>query len=153
MLAAEALAATIEETVNTVAELPEHVLENEMLLSDAVHEAFENAATSFFPNSMIKPEIRESGERHGMWTRLPAKSGRKRYARYSDTLPIEIPSRVARNIDSFGHTTLHDHLRDQSRSTMLGLIKVTSRCIKRFQEHARARLRAQKVSPHLSCTR
>ena len=113
MLAAEALAATIEETVNTVAELPEHVLENEMLLSDAVHEAFESAAASYFPNSMIKPEIRESGERHGMWTRLPAKSGRKRYARYSDTLPIEIPSRVARNIDSFGHTTLHDHLRDQ----------------------------------------
>src|SRR6266852_4234761 len=112
-IAAEALAATIEETVNAVAELPPHVLENEALLTDAVHEAFENAASSYFPNSIIKPELRESFEHHGMWTRMPAKSDRKRYAKYSDTLPVEIPSRVARNIDTFGHTTLHDHLRDQ----------------------------------------
>jgi hypothetical protein len=34
-MAAEALAATIEETVNTIAELPPHILENETLLSEA----------------------------------------------------------------------------------------------------------------------
>ena len=89
-MAAEALAATIEETVNSVAELPPHVLENETLLTDAVHEAFENAAASYFPDSMIKPELRESAERHGMWTRMPAKSERKRYAKYSDVVPVEI---------------------------------------------------------------
>jgi hypothetical protein len=111
--AAEALAATIEETISTVSELPPHVLENEALLSDAVHEAFENAASSYFPNSVIKPDLRESFEHHGMWTRMPASSERKRYAKYSDTLPVEIPSRLARGIDTFGHTTLHDHLRDQ----------------------------------------
>jgi hypothetical protein len=113
VMAAEALAATIEETLNTVSELPPHVLENETLLSDAVHEAFENAAASYFPNSMIRPELRESHERHGMWTRMPAKSERKRYAKYSDSVPVEIRSRVASSIDTFGSTTLHDHLRDQ----------------------------------------
>jgi hypothetical protein len=113
VVAAEALAATIEETVNSVAELPPHVLENETLLTDAVHEAFENAAASYFPNSMIKPELRESSERHGMWTRMPAKSERKRYAKYSDAVPVEIPSRVADSIDTFGSSTLKDHLRDQ----------------------------------------
>lgn len=111
-LLAEALAATVEETVNTVAELPPHVLENETLLTDAVHEAFENAASAYFPNSVIKPELRESTERHGMWTRMPAQSEQKRYAKYSDTLPVEIPPRQAAKINTFGDATLHDHLRD-----------------------------------------
>jgi hypothetical protein len=111
-VAAEALAATVEETMNTVAELPPHVLDNETLLTDAVHEAFENAAASYFPNSVIKPELRESAERHGMWTRMPAKSERKRYAKYSDSIPVEIPARVAGTVDTFGGATLHDHLRD-----------------------------------------
>jgi hypothetical protein len=112
-MAAEALAATVEETVNAISELPPHVLENETLLSDAVHEAFENAAASYFPNSVIKPELRESSERHGMWTRMPEKSERKRYAKYSDTVPVEISPRLASSVDTFGGATLHDHLRDQ----------------------------------------
>jgi hypothetical protein len=112
-MAAEALAATVEETINSISELPQHVLENETLLSDAVHEAFENAASAYFPNSVIKPELRESAERHGMWTRMPAKSERKRYAKYSDSVPVEISPRLAGSIDTFGGATLHDHLRDQ----------------------------------------
>jgi len=110
--AAEALAATVEETVNAISELPPHVLENETLLTDAVREAFENAASSYFPNSVIKPDLRESGEHHGMWTRMPARSHRKRYAKYSDALPVEIPARVASTVNTFGSATLHDHLRD-----------------------------------------
>ena len=89
---AEALAATVEETVNTMAELPPHVLENETLLSDAVHEAFENAAASYFPNSVIKPELRESVETQRHVDPHAGKSEKKRYAKYSDTLPVEIPS-------------------------------------------------------------
>lgn len=113
MVAAEALAAAVEETVNSVAELPAHVLENELLLSDAVHEAFENAAAAYFPNSVIKPELRESGERHGMWARMPARSGHKRYAKYSDTVQVDIPARLARSVETFDGATLHDHVRDQ----------------------------------------
>jgi len=112
MLAAEALAATIEETVTTVASLPAHVLDHETLLTDAVHEAFENAAASYFPNSVIKPELRESAERNGMWMHKNDGAGRKRYAKYSDAVPVEIPQRVAGSIDSFGNRNLHDHLRD-----------------------------------------
>lgn len=112
--AAEALAATVEETVNSVSEMPSHVLENETLLSDAVREAFENAAASYFPNSVIKPDLRESGEHHGMWTRMPVRSHRKRYAKYSDALPVEIPARLATTVNTFGSATLHDHLRDHN---------------------------------------
>ena len=107
---AEALAATIEETVNAVAGMPPHILENEALLSDAVHEAFESAASAYFPNSAIKPELRESAERHGRWARVPQSGGRKRYARYSDTLPVEISPRLADTVESFGRSTLRDHL-------------------------------------------
>jgi hypothetical protein len=116
VIAAEALAATVEETVHAVAALPSHVLDHETLLSDAVHEAFENAAASYFPNSVIKPELRESAERNGMWSRKSDGSGRKRYAKYSDAVPVEIPQRLAGTIDSFGNRSLHDHLRDHHGS-------------------------------------
>jgi hypothetical protein len=109
---AEALAATVEETINSLAELPPHVLENETLLTDSVHEAFENAASSYFPNSVIKPELRESIEHHGMWHRMPGRGRRKRYAKYSHTLPVEISPRMAGAIKTFGSATLQDHLRD-----------------------------------------
>jgi hypothetical protein len=110
--AAEALAATVEETLQTVSELPPHVLENEFLLGDAVREAFETAASSYFPNSVIKPELRESAERNGMWQRMPSRTHRKRYAKYSDTLPVEISPRAASTIGTFGNSTLNDHIRD-----------------------------------------
>jgi hypothetical protein len=77
-----------------------------------VNEAFENAAASYFPNSMIKPELRESAEPHGMWQRMPLESGQKRYAKYNDTFPVEISPRLASTIKTFGGATLHDHLRD-----------------------------------------
>src|SRR5579863_8361757 len=112
-MAAESLAATVEETLNSVAELPPHVLENQTLLSDAVHEAFENAAAAYFPNSVIKPELRESVEQNGKWSRMPEKSGKKRYAKYSDSLPVEVSPRVASTVETFGRSTLHDHLQDQ----------------------------------------
>jgi len=119
-LAAEALAATLEETVNTIATLPSHVTENETLLSDAVHEAFENAAASYFPNSVIKPELRESVEQHGMWTRMPAGADKKRYAKYSDTIPVEISPRMAGAIRTFGNKTLEDHFRDHHHGLKKG---------------------------------
>lgn len=109
---AETLAATVEETVNAVAEQPAHVLENPLLLAEAVREAFENAAAAYFPNSAIKPDLRESSETHGMWVRMPARGGAKRYARYSHSIPVEISPRAAKSIHSFGSATLHDHLRD-----------------------------------------
>jgi hypothetical protein len=47
-----------------------------------------------------------------MWTRMPVKSGRKNYAKYSDAIPVEISPRAARSIGTFGNDSLHDHLRD-----------------------------------------
>jgi hypothetical protein len=115
----EALAATVEETVHSVNELPPHVLENETLLKDAVQEAFESAAASYFPNSAIKPELRESTERHGVWARMPARSSAKRYSKYADTIPVEISPRAAHSVDTFGGRTLHDHLLPGTRASTI----------------------------------
>jgi hypothetical protein len=111
-VATEALAATVEETLTSVAELPPHVLENETMLGAAVREAFENAAASYFPDAMIKPELRETADHDGMWKQMPHDSKRKEYAKYSQTLPTTITPRVARSVETFGSKTLHDHLRD-----------------------------------------
>ncbi len=43
---------------------------------------------------------------------MPADSDRKRYAKYSESLPATITPRVASKIETFGSATLHDHVRD-----------------------------------------
>jgi hypothetical protein len=111
----EALAATIEETINSLAELPRPVFENETLLEAAVLEAFEAAAAANFPSAMIKPELRETAEEHGMWVRLPRNSHRKRYGKWIGRSPITvtITPRVARALITFDGATLEDYLHDQ----------------------------------------
>ena len=112
-VAAEAMAAAVEETVNSLSELPPYVMENETLLETAVREAFETAAATYFPPSVIRPDLRETAGRQGVWTRMPAQSSRKRYARYTETPHVAISPRVAAGVPTFGGATLRDHLRDR----------------------------------------
>jgi hypothetical protein len=113
VVATEALAATVEETLATVAGLPDHVLENETMLEDAVREAFEAAAASYFPQSVIRSELQETSELPGMWVRLPKGTPRKRYAKYTRSIPVVITPMVARTVKTFGQSTLADYFRDQ----------------------------------------
>jgi hypothetical protein len=112
-LTAEALAATVEETVNRIAEFPRSTFESETLLESAVTEAFEDAAATYFPNAHIKPELRETHDQRGMWMRMPYDTHRKRYAKYSDSIPVTITPRVADTVRTFGNASLRDHLRDR----------------------------------------
>jgi hypothetical protein len=112
-IATEALAATVEEAAARLGELPPHVFENETLLDSAVREAFEDAASTYFPASLIKPELRETADRHGAWKRMPSDGREKRYAKYSEKLPVTITPRVAAGVHTFGGATLKDHLRDR----------------------------------------
>ncbi|MDQ6674650.1 MAG: hypothetical protein M3069_28600 [Chloroflexota bacterium] len=112
-LTAEALAATIEETVNRIGEFPPSTFESETLLESAVSEAFEDAAATYFPNAYIKPELRETHDQRGVWMRMPTGSHRKRYAKYSDGVPVTITPRVADGVRTFGNASLRDHLRDR----------------------------------------
>jgi len=110
----EALAAAIEETLVSVAEMPTHELENEALLEIGVREAFESAAAAYFPTGVIRTELRETtGDPQGMWVRMPAKTKRKRYAKYTRSFPVTITPALARQIRTFGNTTLQDFFRDR----------------------------------------
>ena len=112
-VATEALAATIEETATRLAELPPHVFENETLLNSAVREAFDEAASTYFPTTLLRPELRETADRHGMWRRMPEDSERKRYAKYTENQRVEITPRVATTVHTFHGNTLHDHIHDR----------------------------------------
>jgi hypothetical protein len=112
-VAAEALTATVEDTMHRLAELPPAVFENETWLEAETREAFEAAAASYFPPSMIRPELRETADHHGVWARMPFRSQRKRYAKYSATPEVTITPRLASSIRTFGGATLRDHLRDR----------------------------------------
>jgi hypothetical protein len=112
-VAAEVLTATVEETINSLAELPPHVFENETLLETEVREAFDAAAATYFPPTMIRSELRETADHHGMWTRMPHQSHRKRFAKYSVTPNVTITPRVAASVRTFGGATLGDHMRDR----------------------------------------
>jgi hypothetical protein len=112
-VATEALAATIEETVTRLAEQPPHVFENETLLDAATREAFETAAATYFPAQMMRPELRETADQHGMWQRMPQDGARKRYAKYTETPAVTVTPKVAEAVKSFDHTTLAEHIHDR----------------------------------------
>lgn len=116
-IAAETLTATVEETLQGLSELPPYVFHNETLLETAVREAFENAATTYFPPTMIKPELRETADEPGIWSRMPVHSHRKRYAKYSGSPEVTITPRVAASVRTFDGATLADHLRDRMNVT------------------------------------
>ena len=116
-IAAEALTATVEETLQSLSELPAYVFHNETLLETAVREAFENAATTYFPPTMIKPELRETADEPGIWSRMPVHSHRKRYAKYSGSPEVTITPRLAAYVRTFDGATLADHLRDRMSIT------------------------------------
>src|SRR6201999_802821 len=67
----------------------------------------------YFPGSHIKPELRETEDGRGVWMRMPHGTPKKRYAKYSDSVPVEISPRLAGSIRTFGGGTLGDHMRDR----------------------------------------
>jgi len=109
----EALAATLEETVNRIGEFPPSTFENETLFEAAVRDAFEDAAATYFPSSHIKGELRETHDQRGVWARMPYGTHRKRYSKYTEDIPVTITPRVADSVRTFGNATLRDHLRDR----------------------------------------
>jgi hypothetical protein len=116
-LAASGVAATVEETMNRVASLPEYVLDDQQLLEGFVLEAFEQAAASNLPSLFsdatyrARPDLLEAGVNAG-WVMLPLR-GRKRYKRCTRTFNVKITPYMAEEIESFEGAPLSDYLQDQ----------------------------------------
>jgi hypothetical protein len=116
-LAASAVAATVEETVNRVASLPEHILDNQELLEGFALEAFEQAAAANLPAVLSesayrqRPDLLEAGINAG-WVLFPLRK-RKRYKRCTRPFKIRITPHMAEEVESFDGVPLSDYLQDQ----------------------------------------
>ena len=116
-LAASAVAATVEETINRVASLPGHILDNQELLEGFALEAFEQAAAANLPAVLSeatyrqRPELLEAGV-NAAWILMPLR-GRKRYKRCTRAFRVNITPHIAEEIESFEGVPLSDYLQDQ----------------------------------------
>lgn len=110
--AASAVAATIEETVQRVAALPEFILDNQELLEGATLEAFEQAAAANLPPVLSddtyrkRPELRDHHQ--GFW---------HRYRRYKKHLGPKIMASISpyklASLETFDGSTVGEALEEQ----------------------------------------
>ena len=114
-LGAQALVATVEDTVREVMAMPPRSLENELLLETAVQEAFTAAALRHLPPQLLRRDLVESqpeGDR-GIWVLQPRTgAGRYRYKKYTVVQPVVLTRSVARAITFADGETLEERLLD-----------------------------------------
>ena len=115
--AASSVAATVEETVRRVTDLPDYVLDNQELLEGFALEAFEHAAAANLPPILSeavyreRPDLLESMNSKTCWIMLPLRR-RKRYKKFGRTFKVRISPYMADEIESF-EGPLADYLHDQ----------------------------------------
>jgi hypothetical protein len=113
-----ALAATVEETVRRVSEMPDAVLDNEALLEGSILRAFEDSAVANLPPMLSaevyrrRPELVETDGRRGCWIPYPIR-GPKRYKKFSRVFRTRITPRVAMTVTTFGEAPLAQFLQEQ----------------------------------------
>jgi hypothetical protein len=118
LVAGEAVAGVVEETLRRVAALPEHVFEDEPLLEGLVLEAFEAAASELLPPILpervyeARPELR-AATLGGGWVFQPLRGVTKRYQKYTRMPEVIITPQVARAVRSFGGVPLSDYLQQR----------------------------------------
>jgi len=112
-----AIAATVEETVRRVSNLPDYVLDNQELLEGFALEAFEQAAAANLPPVLSeavyreRPDLLESRGARAAWVMLPLRR-RKRYKKCGRTFKVRISPYMADEVESF-EGPLADYLQDQ----------------------------------------
>ena len=114
-LGAQALVATVEDTIREVMAMPARSLENELLLETAVQEAFTTAALRHIPPQLLRRDLVESqpdGDR-GIWVLQPRTgAGRYRYKKYTVVQPVVLTRSVARVLTFADGETLEERLLD-----------------------------------------
>jgi hypothetical protein len=116
-VAHEAVASTVEETLQQIAAFPKAVLSSPELLEAYTLEAFEQAAAANLPNVLSeetyrqRPDLRETCI-NGLWMhkRLPGKSG---FRKFSHVFKKRICAHDAMVVQTFGGETLSEHLQEQ----------------------------------------
>ena len=122
VLGGEALASTVEETVNHVLELPGEAFEDTLRMEAEIQEAFAEAAARNIPAEHLRPDLPQletagEGER-GVWVLMPrAARPRYRYKKYSRVFLVPITRQIARAIATADGGTVETMLQDRGAST------------------------------------
>jgi hypothetical protein len=111
-LAYEAIANTIEETVQNMNSLNEASLNDSEDLSMHLLEAFEQAAANNFPPQYIKEELRPSKQK-AVWVGMPRNTPVKLYKKFTHVYDITIEPQTANAVTAFRSLPLANFLRDK----------------------------------------
>jgi hypothetical protein len=111
-LAYEAIANTIQETVQNLTELNETLANDRETATAQVLEAFEIAAANNFPAQYIKSGLRPTVS-NGLWISLPRRGSKPLYKKYSKVFDVTITPQIARNIKVWRGLPLANLLRDK----------------------------------------
>jgi hypothetical protein len=119
-LGGEALASTIEETVNHVLELPAEAFADTLRMEAEVQEAFAEAAARNIPAEHLRPDLPQlevAGAR-GVWVLMPrAARPRYRYKKYSRVFLVPITRQIARAIATADGGSVETMLLDHGVNT------------------------------------
>jgi hypothetical protein len=111
-LAYEAIANTIEETIQNMGSMNESVLNDQEGLTSVMLDSFESAAANNFPSSYIKEELRKS-KQPGSWVLKPRNGPRHYYKKFTHVFPVTIDPAIANSITTFRGVPLANFLRDK----------------------------------------
>lgn len=111
-LGADALVSVAEDTIREVFGADPEALEDELLTSGIVQEAFVDAATRHLPDAVLRAELLDEGEdERGVWITMPShRHGPCRHRAYSRRVPIVLHRPMARQIFVGEDETLEDRL-------------------------------------------
>ena len=116
-LAGEALAATVEGTMERLMELPAEAFADELQLESALQSAFAEAAAAAIPDRFLRedlPEREVAAGGGGVWVLMPrAARPHYRYRRYSRVFVVPITRQVARAVPWTDGGTLETYLLDR----------------------------------------
>lgn len=108
----EAIANTIQETVQNLGALSEESLnDNEMLIAETL-EAFEKAVSNNFPGKHIKPEKRTTSD-GGTWIMMPRVGPKHLYKKYTKVFEVALDNRIASGVTTFRGLPLTSFLKDK----------------------------------------
>lgn len=116
--ASTAVAATLEDTVRRISELPDYVLDNQELLEGFALEAFEQAAATNLPPVLSEqtyrqhPNLKEARKLRGMWIMLPH-GRRKRYKKFSRRIATRLAPHKVSELETFEGIPLEGFLEEQ----------------------------------------
>ena len=111
-LAYEAIANTIEETVQNMNNLNEAALNDSEALSMHLLEAFEQAAANNFPSQYIKEELRPTKQK-AVWVAMPRHIPVKFYKKFTHVYDVTIDPQTASAVTTFRSLPLANFLRDK----------------------------------------